>query len=107
MQLHKRILTFLGLFEYHTDSKLAKNIHRIFLFVARVFFLYLGCTLQFLALLEHQSIEEMSVIISVGSVYLNIAVKDFVFALKRNDIEKLWMRFEDDDFKANEPNEFK
>ena len=49
----------------------------------------------------------MSVIISVGSVYLNIAVKDFVFALKRNDIEKLWMRFEDDDFKANEPNEFK
>lgn len=85
---------------------MAKYAHRIFLMTLRVLFLYLGCTLQFLALLQYSATEEVSTIISVGTPYLNITVKNVVFALKRHDIEKLWKRFEDDEFKAKGINEF-
>lgn len=107
VRAHKQILTFLGLFEYHVDSKLGKIIHSTCMITFRAVSLYLGCALQYLALLNHKSVLEVSTIISVGTVYLNIAVKDFVFALKRRDIEKLWQRFEDEDFNAREINELK
>lgn len=107
VRVHKRILRFLGFFEYHIDSKLGKAVHTTCMITSRAISLYLGCALQYLALLNYKSVLEVTTIISVGTVYLNIAVKDIVFALKRNDIAKLWQRFEDEDFKAKDINELK
>lgn len=104
---HKRVLTFCGFFEYHASSKNAENVHDTILIVSRVVFIYIGCILQFMALLQYSSTEEVSTIISVGAVYLNSAVKDVVFRIKRRNIEKLWHRFEDDDFRAKAADEFK
>lgn len=70
-------------------------------------FLYVGCILNYLALLQYHSTEEISVILSVGTSYLNIVVRDLVFTLKRNSLQELWHRLEDDDFKVKGLNELR
>lgn len=60
-----------------------------------------------MALLKYQSVEQVTAIISLGSTYLNMVVKDFVFTLKRKNIEELWHRLEDDDFRVKTINELR
>lgn len=63
--------------------------------------------MQLLSLLNVTSAAEIPKSLSVGVCYINIATKAAVFALKRSDIEKLWNRFEDDDFRAEDLNELR
>lgn len=98
---------FCGLFELNDVSELFKTVHRIFLTTCRVLFLYLACVLQMLSLLDATSTAEVPIILSVGVCYFNIAIKAAVFASKRSDIEKLWKRFQDNDFKAKNTNELR
>lgn len=63
--------------------------------------------MQYLALLEYHVAEQISAILSVGTSYLNIVVKDLVFTFKQNNLEELWHRLEDDDFKAKTDDELR
>lgn len=103
----QRVLTYLGLFELHGVSNWFKTVHRIFIIGCQVLFLYMGCVLQLLSLLNVTSAAEIPISLTVGVCYINIATKAAVFASKRRDIEKLWNRFEDDDFKVQHLNELR
>lgn len=103
--MHKRFLTIFGIFDYNPESKLWKLIHRFCLVGSRYFLLYFGCCLQYLALLQYHSVEQITTIISVGTSYFNMVVKDAVFAWKRDRIAELWHRLDDVDFKAKGINE--
>lgn len=78
-----------GIFKYTTESKVWQGIHQYGMISSRVILLYLGCTLEYLALLQYNGAEQISAILSVGSSYLNIVVKDLVFTLKRSNLEEL------------------
>lgn len=69
--------------------------------------MYFGCTIQYMALLQYHAAKEISTILSVGTSYLNIVVKDVVFTLRRNDLQELWHRLGAADFKAKTINEFR
>lgn len=107
MKKHKRFLSFRGFFELQNVSKEYKTIHRLILISCRALSLYAGWVLHVLSLLNATSLDEISLILSVGATYLNGAVKDSIFALRRNDIENLWLQFGGDDFKAKGPEELR
>lgn len=98
---------FCGLFELHDVSDSFKTVHRICLVSGRIFFLYVGNMLQILSLMDATSVAEITTILAVSAGYINVAAKAAVFASKRHEIEKLWHRLEDDDFKAKTVNELR
>lgn len=98
---------FCGLFELYGVSPWFRIVHGFIMSTCRVLFLYMGNVLQFLALLNVSSLAEIPIIVAVGVCYFNIAIKAAVFAFKGRDIEKLWNRFGDADFRAKSSNEFR
>lgn len=107
IQYYKIILVACDYFEFLPNSPIVKTLHRTTAMICRCLFLYLGCALQFLALLQYSALAEVSTILSLAPVYLNLSVKDVVFQLKRQQLEKLWNTLDDSDFRASEDGEFK
>lgn len=60
-----------------------------------------------LSILKAKSIDDVTIALSVGIIYANIVIKDLVFVWKRDNIEKLWQRLANDDFKAQDAEELK
>lgn len=60
-----------------------------------------------LALFNALSVDDVTVTLSVGVTLANVAIKDLIFAYKRANIEKLWNRLADIDFRAKVAEELK
>lgn len=60
-----------------------------------------------LALLDAKTVDDVIMTLSIGITMVNVGIKDLVFAYKRGNIERLWRRLGDDDFKAKDAEERK
>lgn len=95
----------MNVFEFRSQSKVLLSIHGPILYTLRVIFLHLGCILQFSSVFTAGTVIEFSSILFVGIVWVNVAIKDIVFIVKKRELEELWLQLDDDDFRAETENE--
>lgn len=108
MDLHQALFRFMYTFEYPSSkSKYFTKIHKPLCYTLKLIFVHFGCILQLISLFTSDSIREFSNVIYVGSIWVNIVVKDIVFIVKKRQIIEIWHQLDDNDFKARTNNEFR
>lgn len=104
--VHQQMFRLLNIFVHETKSPFLATYHGPLVYTMKAIFLHFGCTLEIISLFTSESIIELSTVLFISSIWLNIAVKDIVFTAKKLEIIKLWQHLETDDFKAKQIDEF-
>lgn len=105
--LHQTIFRYMNVLEFRSESKLWAKFHGPLCYTLRALFVHSGCILQFLSLFTTQSIIELSTVLFVSPVWINISTKDIVFTVKKRKIIEIWQALGDDVYKAKTPDELK
>lgn len=100
LRFHEQMWTFYGTFEIGSNSELLKLIFSVYLIVVKTLFAYIGCIIQFLAVVNAQTLDEAIQILFISFAYLNASLKTLIFHLKTKEIQRLWMKLDDKDYIA-------
>lgn len=98
LRFHEQMWTFYGIFEIGSNSK--QLIFSVYLIVVKTLFAYIGCIIQFLAIVNAQTLDEAIQILFISFAYLNASLKTLIFHLKTREIQRLWMKLDDKDYAA-------
>lgn len=104
--MYERLFRFMHVFEYQSTSKLWRIIHGPIFYLFIGAFPYGGGILLFLSLTTSESVIQVSQVLFIGAVWVNIWVKETIFILKKRKLVELWQQLGDDDFRAKTKNEF-
>lgn len=79
---------------------------RFYSIAHQVLFVYFGFAMQILAVLNSQSMAQTIQIFFISFAYLNAVVKTFVVHAKRKQLQDIWSKLDDKDYKATDKSEF-
>lgn len=97
----------MDLLDDENRSPTIQRLHQTFLFIWRVFFLYLGCVLQNLALFTPQTHEAMIRVPFVALTVSKLVIKGTVFVMNKRAISEMWTKLSDEEFRATNDREMK
>lgn len=107
LNVHKKVWKFFGAFELETDSLIIKNLMKIYTFCYPICFIYVGVIIQTLAVINSNSIDEAIQIFFISFAYANAGIKTFIFYLHRKQLQELWAKLEDSDYKIVNMQEYR
>lgn len=102
---YKTVFKFFGAYEIDRDSKILKRLMIFYTIGYQLLFTDLGCVLFTLSLLQSTSTKETLQILFVVFAYLNAVIKAIVFFKNRKHLKSLWLKLDDPDLCARNPNE--
>lgn len=73
----------------------------MYLILVKTLFAYIGCIIQFLAVVNARSLDEAIQILFISFAYLNASLKTVIFHFKEKQIQRLWKKLDDNDYRAN------
>lgn len=91
---------FYGFFNIDTDSKLFQYFFKIYCMFFQSFYVYIGCIMQFMAILNADSIKEAVGIFFISIAYYNAAFKFFILFYKRDQVQQLWETLDAPEFRT-------
>lgn len=97
---HIRIWQFFGMFDVDTDSKLIKILLKLHNFITQWVFVFFGCTIQTMALLNSSSMKESIQILFIAVAYMNACVKTYLVCNKKEEVQQLFAKLNAPEFKA-------
>lgn len=95
LQRHETLFKFYGVFDVKPESKSMEPFLKFYRKFHQVFFVYFGVTIQMMAVVNSKSIAEATQTFFIGFAYLNATVKTYIVHSKRNQLQELWMKFND------------
>lgn len=81
---------FFGFFDVNSNSELLQLAFKIYSIFVQSFFVYIGYTMQTMAVFNAADIKEAVEILFISIAYLNAAVKYLIVYWKREEVQRLW-----------------
>lgn len=89
---------FYGTFDI--DLIALQKLHKAYAVCQQGAFVYIGCMIQSLALLNSTSMKQVIQIIFIAVSYINAAVKTLIVYINRKKLQKLWAELQSSDYTA-------
>lgn len=91
---------FFGFFNIDTDSKGIQMLFKAYCIFFQLFYIYIGCTMQSMAVLDADGIKEAVEIFFISIAYMNAAFKFFIVYNNREQVQMLWKTLDAPEFKT-------
>lgn len=100
LEMEHAVWKFFGFFNIDSDSALVQAAFKMYCIFFQVFYIYIGCTMQTMAVLDADGIKTAVEIFFISIAYMNAAFKFFIMYKSREQVQLLWKTLDAPEFRT-------